>query len=161
MRVHSSHGTARAKRRWQGSRVNLAYRWVSQHTPSCKTLLGWGMLSSATMRARFARAGSPKGKGWAFSMPCAGWVFPLAGVRFVPRTGVREVPRRHRLPRKRYRKSPFCGGACEGKSLAEAGRWLETGTPGTSCTFGTPPFAAMTCIGRLCIQRGSGEIRVV
>ena len=48
---------------------------------------GGGLLCSTVVCARFARAGSPGGRG-PFSMAHVGVVCPLAGGRCVPRTGV-------------------------------------------------------------------------
>ena len=59
----------------QWPRVNLTYRWITQHTPTClQSAAGWGMLCSSIMYARFARAGFPRGRG-AFLMLHLGWSF--------------------------------------------------------------------------------------
>ena len=51
----------------QGRRVNLTYRWVSQHTPSCSALKQWRVLLGSTIVcARFARSRFPRGRGGHF-----------------------------------------------------------------------------------------------
>ena len=56
--------------------------------PRLQAAAGRGVLGSTFVRARFARAGSSRGRG-AFSNVVFEMVFPLAGSRCVPRTGVR------------------------------------------------------------------------
>ena len=72
----------------QGPRVNLTYRWISQHAPVCKALRA-GVCCALPSCAQGLPGLGPREGGGAFLMPHLGWSFPLAGGRCVPRTGVR------------------------------------------------------------------------
>ena len=77
----------------QGPRVNFTYRWITQHTPTCKALRAgvcWALPSCAQ---GLPGLGS-RGNEGAFLMPPLG-----ACGRCVPRTGVRlDCPLRLALP---------------------------------------------------------------
>ena len=111
----------------QGPQVNLTYRWISQHTPTCKGLRAgacWALPSCVQGLPGLDPRG---GEGGIFNA-AFGVVFPLAGGRCVPRTGVRlDCPLWVALPASLPCLSllPHSGATCS-SSRTGALDWWET-----------------------------------
>ena len=118
----------------QGPLVNLTFRWISQRTLNCRLLRGGACWALPTCAQGLPGLDHRGGEG-AFSMPSLGWVFPLAGNRCVPRTGVRlGYPLGVALPAPQpcFSSLPHSGATC---SSARAGA-LDWGVEGGKCRGG-------------------------
>ena len=118
----------------QGPRVDFTYRWISQRTPNCRLLRGGACWALPTCVQGLPGLDHRGGEG-AFSMPSLVWVFPLAGNRCVPRTGVRlRYPLGVALPAPQpcFSSLPHSGATC---SSARAGA-LDWGVEGGKCRGG-------------------------
>ena len=116
-----------------------------------------GLLCSAIVCARFGRAGLPRERGGIFDA-AFGVVFPLAGGRCVPRTGVRldcplgvaspaSLPCLSLLPTLVRLEIPFLEETFQGETKNVISFFLELGKSYVhELLLGSPPNTTMTCI---------------